>query len=106
MSVRHQAFKIYRQEVALQLPRTTLPAPTGLSFDVPDLLMLHAWAEYHELRMTIDLDTFTGSEEYEEIVNLSEADIPHHRWMLWRSADGIIVQPRMGRPMLFDMMAD
>ena len=53
----------------MQLPRTTLPAPTGLSFDVPDLLMLHAWAEYHELRMTIDLDTFTGSEEYEEIVS-------------------------------------
>ncbi|HET6609237.1 MAG TPA: hypothetical protein VFG62_21365 [Rhodopila sp.] len=90
----------------MQLPRTIVPAPTGLAFDVPDLLMLHAWAEYHELRMTIDLDTFAGSDEYEEIVNLSETGTPHHRWMIWRSADGIVVQPRMGRPMLFDMMAD
>jgi hypothetical protein len=89
----------------LQLPRT-VNAPTGLSFDVPDLLMVRAWAEYHDLRMTIDLDTFTGSDEYEEIINLSEASSPHHRWMLLRSADGIVVQPRLGRPMLFDMMAD
>lgn len=90
----------------MHLPHSTVTVPTGLSFEVPDLLMLRAWAEYHELRMTMDLDTFTGSEEYEEIVNLSEVDSPHHRWMVWRSADGIIVQPRMGRPMLFDMMAD
>ena len=90
----------------MHLPHTTLPVPTGLSFEVPDLLMLRAWAEFHDLRMTIDLDTFTGTEEYEEIVNLSEAGSPHHRWMIWRSADGIVVQPRLGRPMLFDMMAD
>jgi hypothetical protein len=89
----------------LQLPRTVI-APTGLSFDVPDLLMVRAWAEYHDLRMTIDLDTFTGTDEYEEIIHLSETGSPHQRWMLTRCVDGIVVQPRLGRPMLFDMMAD
>lgn len=90
----------------MSLPRTAVTIPTGLSFEVPDLLMLRAWAEYHELTMTMDLDTFTGTEEYEEIVNLSEPGSPHHRWMIWRSADGIVVQPRLGRAMLFDVMAD
>lgn len=90
----------------MQLPHATAKLPTGLSFEIPDLLMLRAWAEYHELRMTIELDASTGSEEYEEIVNLSQQDSNFRRWMIWRSHEGIVVQPRVGRPMLFDMVAD
>jgi hypothetical protein len=90
----------------VQLPNATATAPTGLSFEVPDLLMLRAWAEFHELRMTIELDVFTGVDEYEEIVSLSLRGSNFRRWMLWRSHEGVVVQPMMGRPMLFDRMAD
>jgi hypothetical protein len=88
-------------------PRTKLNRrPTGLAFNVADLLVLRAWSDFHELRMTIDLDIVTDTEEYEEIVNILDAGADYRRWMLWRSADGIVVQPRLGRPMLFDAVAD
>jgi hypothetical protein len=92
-------------EVPVQIPRTTTQAPTGLSFDIPDLLMVQAWADFHNLRMEIELDAATESEEYEELIGLHYGTSEYRRWMIWRSCDGIVVQPMMGRPMLFDTMA-
>ncbi len=86
-------------------PRAILTVPTGLSLDVADLLMVQAWAEFHDLRMTIDLDRRTATDEYEEIVTLRDAGDRTRHWMIWRSAEGIVVQPRAGRPMVFAMMA-
>jgi hypothetical protein len=85
-----------------------LPAkmPTGLSFDVPDLLMLQGWAEFHDLRMAIELDVCADGDEYEELLGLYDRDRAFRRWMIWRSCDGIVVQPAMGRPTLFDFMGD
>jgi hypothetical protein len=94
------------KEVSVQLPRATVRLPTGFSFDVPDLLMLRAWADFHELRMAIDLDVCADGEEYEELVGLYDKDRAFRRWMVWRSCEGIMVQPAMGRRMLFDYMAD
>ncbi len=89
----------------MQLPRTTVQTPTGLSFDIPDLLMVKAWADFHNLRLEIELDIAAGGDEYEELLNLSYGTSQHRRWMIWRSSDGIVVQPMMGRKMLFDAMA-
>jgi hypothetical protein len=94
------------KEVLLQLPRTFVTTPTGLSFDVPDLLMLQGWAAFHDLRMTIELDLCVEGDEYEELLGLYDANRAFRRWMIWRSCDGIVVQPAMGRTMLFDTMAD
>jgi hypothetical protein len=94
------------KEVSMQLPRTSVKVPTGWSFDVPDLLMLQAWADFHELRMAIELDVCADGEEYEELLGLYDKDRAFRRWMIWRSCDGIMVQPTMGRRMLFDFMAD
>ena len=90
----------------MQLPRTTIQTPTGLSFDIPDLLLVRAWADYHNLRMEIELDIAAGGDEYEELLSLSYGKSEHRRWMIWRSRDGIIVQPMMGRKMVFPAMAD
>lgn len=90
----------------MQLPRASTKLPTGLSFDVPDLLMLQAWADFHDLRMGIDLDVCAEGEEYEELVGIYDQDRAFRRWMIWRSCDGIMVQPAMGRRMSFDFMAD
>jgi hypothetical protein len=90
----------------VQLPRTFIKAPTGLSFEVPDLLMLQGWADFHDLRMTIDLDVCADGDEYEELIGLYDKTRTFRRWMIWRSCEGIIVQPGMGRTMLFDVMAD
>ena len=90
----------------MQLPRVFVRSPVGFSFDIPDLLMLEAWAEFHELRLAIDLDVCADGDEYEELVGLYERGCAFRRWMIWRSCDGIVVQPAMGRPMLFDDMVD
>ena len=90
----------------MQLPRTTVKTPTGLSFEIPDLMMLKAWAEFHDLRMNIELDVCAERDEYEELVGLYDKTRAFRRWMLWRSCDGIVVQPAMGRTMVFDYMVD
>jgi hypothetical protein len=92
-------------EISVQLPRTSMQTPTGLSFDVPDLMMVQAWADYHNLRMGIDLGATSDSDEFEEMLRLSYGTSEHPRWTMWRSADGIVVQPTMGRPMMFDRMS-
>ena len=89
----------------MQLPRATIQTPIGLSFEIPDLLMVQAWADFHNLRMEIELDAGTDGEEYEELIGLYYGTSAYRRWMIWRSCDGIVVQPMMGRPMLFDTMA-
>jgi hypothetical protein len=89
----------------MQLPRTTIKTPTGLSFDIPDLLLVGAWADFHGLRMKIDLDAAAEGDEYEEVLGLYYGASEYRRWMIWRSCDGVVVQPMMGRPMLFDTTA-
>jgi hypothetical protein len=94
------------KEVSVQLRRTPATIPTGLSFDIPDLVMLRGWAEFHDLRMAIELDVCADGDEYEELLGLYDKDRAFRRWMIWRSRDGIVVQPAMGRRMLFDFMGD
>lgn len=88
------------------MPRASVKVPTGLSFDVPDLLLLLGWVDYHDLRLAIDLDVSADGDEYEELLGLYDKDRAFRRWMIWRSCDGIVVQPAMGHTMLFDYMAD
>ena len=90
----------------MQIPNTSFKIPTGLSFEIPDLLILRGWADFHDLRMAIDLDVCAEGEEYEELVGLYDRDRAFRRWMIWRSRDGIVVQPAMGRTMQFDYMSD
>jgi hypothetical protein len=88
----------------MQLPPVIVKIPTGLSFDIPDLLMLQGWASFHDLRLAIDLDLCVDDDEFEELIGLYDANRAFRRWMIWRSADGIVVQPAMKRTMLFDTM--
>ena len=90
----------------MQLPRTSARLRTGLAFEIADLVMLRGWAEFHSMRLAIELEVCAENEEYEELLALYEQNCAFRRWMLWRSCDGIIVQPANGRTKLFDTMAD
>ena len=90
----------------MQLPRVIVKTPTGLSLDIPDLLMLQGWANFHDLRMAIELDLCVDDDEYEELIGIYDVNRAFRRWMIWRSCDGIVVQPAMKRTMLFDTMAE
>src|ERR1700761_3608525 len=80
--------------------------PIGLSFDVRDLLLAQAWAEFHELRLEVDLDCAVADEVYEEMIGLFTRRTGIRRWTVWRSCNGIVVQPIVGRPRLFDSLAE
>jgi hypothetical protein len=88
------------------LRRAPVRIPKGLSFDVADLLLVRAWADYHDLRMVVELDFAAERDEFEEIIGLFAPQTGFRRWMLWRSATGIVAQPMVGRPRKFDMVAD
>jgi hypothetical protein len=90
----------------LHLPRTFVTMPTGLAFEVPDLLRLRGWADGHALRMTIELDFSVDGDEYEEVLGLYERDCAFRRWLIWRSGEGIVVQPSMGGAIVLDTMTD
>lgn len=74
-----------------------LTPPTGLAFELADLVMAQGWAEYHNLRMTVELDYCAEGEEYEEVLAFYPRDSAFRRWMIWRGPRGIVVQPMMGR---------
>ncbi len=90
----------------INAPHTEKAPPTGLAFDLPDLFLAKGWSEYHALRMVIELDGCTNGDEYEEVVAFYPANSAFRRWMMWRSASGIVVQPMMGRTRCFATVAD
>jgi hypothetical protein len=100
------AAPVVAKEIPMQLPHTYARLPTGIAFDVPDLVLLRGWSDFHGLRMAIELDVCAEHKEYEELLALYDQNCAFRRWMLWRSCDGIIVQPANGRTMLCENMAD
>ncbi|MDR3535761.1 MAG: hypothetical protein P4L71_04605 [Acetobacteraceae bacterium] len=90
----------------INTPKTQRALPTGLAFELPDLYLAQGWSEYHDLRMVIELDGCTDGDEYEEVLAFYPAKSAFRRWMVWRSASGIVVQPMMGRTQRFTTLAD
>ena len=43
-------------------------APTGLAFEIADLMLLQGWADFHGVQMVVELDHCVEGEEYEEVV--------------------------------------
>jgi hypothetical protein len=84
----------------------TPKTPTGLSFDIADLMLLQGWAEFHDVRMVVELDHCVDGDEYEEVVAFYGKDSPLRRWILWRAASEIVVQPLIGRGSHFVSVAD
>jgi hypothetical protein len=87
-------------------PRLLTALPMGLAFELADLVMVQGWSEYHELRMVVELDYSSEGEEYEEVLALYPEDSAFRRWMVWRGASEIVVQPMMGRAQHFASVAE
>jgi hypothetical protein len=94
MSVRHQ-----RTEGIMR-------AVKGLSFRIADLLLVGAWSDAQSMRMAVRLDYGTETEDYEEILALYAVDTGFCRLVMWREADGVVVQPLTGRSLRFTSVID
>jgi hypothetical protein len=90
----------------MEMLRIAPVPPTGLSFDISDLVLMQGWAEYHDVRMAVELDHCIEGEEYEEVVGFYTADSPLRRWILWRAAGEAVVQPLIGRSRRFPSVAE
>ena len=90
----------------MEMLRITPIPPKGLSFDISDLILLQGWAEFHDVRMVVELDHWVEGEEYEEVVALYTKDRLLRRWILWHSDSEIVVQPLIGRSSRFDSVAE
>jgi hypothetical protein len=80
--------------------------PVGLAFEISDLLILQGWAEFHGVRMVVELDHWVEGEEYEEVVAFYAKDSAVRRWIIWRSAREIVVQALIGRTARFASVAE
>jgi hypothetical protein len=90
----------------MQTPKLIPNAPTGLAFEIADLMMLQGWAEFHDVQMVVELDHCVEGEEYEEVIAFYAHGSQLRRWILWRAVDGVIVQPLIGRSCRFNTVAD
>ena len=78
----------------------------AISFEVPELLLITAWAEFHNLRMTIELDWCAEGIAYEEVITLQAPGRRGPPWMLWRTCESVVLQPMAGKPRWFETISD
>jgi len=80
--------------------------PEGVSFTVAELRLVQAWAEFHDLRLAVEIDHSFECETYEEILSLYRKGSACCRCILWRTPTEIIVQPILGRASRFSSIAE
>ncbi len=73
-------------------------AVKGLCFSIAELILIESWSKANALRMVVRLDHGSDSEEYEEVLALHIGTSNLCRWILWRDASAVFLQPLIGRP--------
>jgi hypothetical protein len=80
-------------------------ASKGLAFEIADLLLIRSWAVYHHCQMSIRLDHGADGEEYEEVIAFHTRKSPLCRFLMWRNAEGVFVQPLVGRRQRYEAVS-
>lgn len=78
----------------------------GIAFTMPELLILTAWAEYHAIRLVIELDHRIDDAEYEEVAALYPSGSQLRHWTLWRAPDAIVAEPMFGEGFREECISD
>ncbi len=80
--------------------------PKGLAFEIADLLRIRHWADCHAFRMVVCLDHGAAvDEEYEEVIAFQTDISPLYRFIMWRDAATVFVQPLVGRVKQYSSVA-
>ncbi|HBK04910.1 MAG TPA: hypothetical protein DDZ81_03490 [Acetobacteraceae bacterium] len=77
----------------------------GLSFSIAELILIRSWAEANALRMVVRLDHGSETEEYEEVLALHLGASDLCRWIMWRNAETVFLQPLIGPTHRYDSVA-
>jgi hypothetical protein len=93
-------------EDAMPVIQLTSKALRGLSFSVPELTLIRSWSEANGLRMAVRLDHGSDTEDFEEVLAFHCGDSNLCRWMMWRDARTVFVQPLIGRARRYGTVAE
>lgn len=78
----------------------------GLSFSVPDLLLIGSWSMACGLQMTVRLDHRSDTEEFEEVLAFhTEAGRPS-QFIMWLDQNAVYVQPLTGRTRRYESVVE
>ena len=69
----------------------------GLSFSVPELILIRNWSAANGLRMVVRLDHGSDAEDFEEVLAFHLGNSPLCRWIMWRGRQSVFIQPLIGR---------
>ncbi len=75
---------------------------TGLSFSISHLILARGWAEFHGMRMVVELDHSTIDDEYEEVILFYAGWSFQRSGMIWRCSGHFAVQQPFGQEDRFD----
>jgi hypothetical protein len=90
--------RLMRDLIQCGAPVAPPSVPTGIAFEIADLLFVGLWADNHNLRMLVCLDHGAAvGEEYEEVIAFQTTTSSLYRFIMWRNAEAIFVQPLVGR---------
>jgi hypothetical protein len=78
----------------------------GLAFSIADLILIRAWAEGSGLDMVVRLDHGTETEEYEEVLAFHTGRSRPCRFIMWRDAESVYLQPLIGRTRRYGSVAE
>jgi hypothetical protein len=78
----------------------------GLSFSPDELVLAKLWSQSNSLRMVIRLDHGSDTEEFEEVLAIHVGDSSLCRWIVWRDAIEVFVQPLIGRKEGYSSVAE
>jgi hypothetical protein len=87
----------------IRFPSKTLK---GLSFSVAELTLIKAWSAANTLTMVVRLDHGSEVEEYEEVLAFHLGKSPLCRWIMWRNATTVFIQPLIGRTQTYGSVAE
>jgi hypothetical protein len=87
----------------IQFPAKTLK---GLSFSVAELTLIRSWSEANRHHMVVRLDHGSDVEDYEEVLAFHLGDSPLCRWIMWRNARTVFIQPLIGRTQYYSSVAE
>lgn len=79
--------------------------PSGISFEVADLLLAQAWAAHHGVRLHIRLDHATTRTNYEEVMEFNTGRKTLSGLIMWRTAHAVYAKPVLGKKQRFDSVA-
>jgi hypothetical protein len=88
------------------VPLFTLKALKGLSFSVDELILVRNWSAANCLRIVVRLDHGSDAEDFEEVLAFHTGTSPLCRWIMWRNATAVFVQPLIGRPEQYGSVAE